>query len=87
MGKKFTHIIPFAKGNGNGNNTQLTNLVVDGLSIPDIDSGAIYKGTIVPLTDAQQVNGITVTGTATLNWVLSPANELPAFHIFTMGAH
>ena len=87
MSKKFTHIIPFVKGDGNDNNTQLTNVVVDGLSIPDLDSSTTYKGTIVPLTDAQQADGITVTGKVTLNWSSNPKNELPAFHIFTMGAH
>jgi len=87
MSKKFTHIIPFVKGNDDGNNTQLTNVVVDGLSIPDLDSSTTYKGTIVPLTDAQQADGITVTGKVTLNWSSNPKNELPAFHIFTMGVH
>lgn len=85
--KAFSYIIPFAKGDANGNNTLLSNLVLDGINLPDLDSGSAYKGLIVPLSDAQQSDGFSISGKATLTWGASPVDEKPAFHMFAMDTH
>lgn len=86
-GMAFDYIVLMAKGNGDGNNSYLADLDVDGVSVPDFDSNNTYSGMVVPMTDAQQTDGFTVTGTAKLVWSSNPQNELPGFHVFAMGTH
>jgi hypothetical protein len=86
-GMAFEYIIPFAKGDGNGNNVELKGMLLNGEPIPDLLSGNGYAGIRVPLTDADQVGGFTLTGMAKLMWDESPANEKPGFHIFAMNTH
>ena len=86
-GKAFDYIIPFAKGDANGNSVDLTEMQINGKSISDLSSGTGYKGLKVHLTDTEQVNGFTITGKAELTWGGSPANEKPAFHVFAMNTH
>jgi hypothetical protein len=87
IGKAFEYIIPFAKGDGSGNNVELTDLELNGVSLPDVLSNNAYKGLKVPLSDADQTEGFFLEGNAKLIWGGSPANEKPAFHIFAMNTH
>ena len=85
--KYFEYMIPFAKGNANGNSAQLTDMRLNGKALPDLDSGTTYMGYKVLMGDGEQLNGFVLTGKATLNWAGNPKNELPAFHIFVMNTH
>jgi len=86
-GMAFEYIIPFAKGNDNGNSVELTNMYLNGDALSDVMSGTGYKGLRVYLSDADQVSGFTLTGTAKLTWGGSPKNEIPGFHVFAMNTH
>jgi hypothetical protein len=85
-GKAFNYIIPFAKGNANGNSVELTEMIINGKAVPDLNSGTGYKGLKIPLTDLEQINGFTITGKAKLIWGTA-SNEIPGFHIFAMNTH
>jgi len=82
----FTHVIPFAKGNTT-NHAHLTNMTLNGNSIDDIHSNGGYWGEKIPLSDADQVNGFTLTGTVMLDWEGTHPQENPGFHVFAMGTH
>jgi cysteine-rich repeat protein len=85
--KAFDFIIPFAKADANGNSVKLTDMVLNGTPIADINAVNNYVGRKIPLTDAQQANGFTITGKVSLTWSTNPSNEIPGFHIFAMNTH
>jgi cysteine-rich repeat protein len=85
--KAFEFIIPFAKGDADGNSVTLKNMVLNGSPVADITTADNYVGRKIPLSDAEQVNGFTITGTVNLTWSTDPKNEVPGFHIFAMNTH
>jgi len=90
-GKAFGYIIPFGKGDGAGNNVELTELSLQTTStrsICDIITQNDLRGVEVAMTDNEQINGFTISGKVKLIW--DPAGhpqERPAFHIFLMNTH
>jgi hypothetical protein len=86
-GKAFEYIVPFAKGDANGNHVELTDMQLNGIPVNDVDSGETYMGNQIALSDADQVNGFTLTGVATLTWNGAHPQEVPAFHVYAMNTH
>jgi hypothetical protein len=90
-GKAFSYVIPFGKGNANGNNTELTELSLQTTatrSICDIITENDYRGVELALTDSEQINGFTISGKVKLIWNTGGhPDEIPAFHIFVMNTH
>ena len=90
-GKAFGYVIPFAKGDGAGNNVELTELSLQTTSIRsicDIITQNDLRGVEVAMTDNEQMNGFTISGKVKLIWNPSGhPQERPAFHIFLMNTH
>jgi len=87
--KLFGYIIPFAKGDTN-NNVELTELTLKTnyyRPVCDVITSNDYRGVRIPLSDAEQSNGFTITGKAKLIWATTHPQEIPAFHILAMNTH
>ena len=86
-GKAFEYLVIFGKGNSGPNNVYLTGLTVNGNAVPGVSTSNDYRGVVVTLTDAEQVNGFTVNGNAQLCYQSSHLQENPAFHVMAMKTH
>jgi len=86
--KAFEYLVIMAKGKDGGCDMSLTNVEVNGEAIGNIVSTGNYEGRQVYLSDAEQVNGFTVIGYASMVWGDGcKQQEIPAFHVFVMNTH
>jgi hypothetical protein len=84
--KAFEYIIPMAHGDTNGNRVDLTNLVLNGQSVPDVNSGDQYIGRRIPFSDQDQEGGFTLTGNVKLSWG-TQTEDVPSFELYAMNTH
>ena len=89
--KAFEYIDIVAKGKTAGAlHTTVSDVMVNGLAMPDVVATDDYQGAKLFLPDTLQQDGFVMTGMVTLSWETAPTSsgaEIPGFQVFAMNTH